>query len=263
MVHGARHLPNSELTPTPSSIWPGAGLQVARHGGMPNVIILPGELGFRPRMFADRRDAARALAQALIHHAGTNPVVLGLPRGGVPVAEEIARVLGGALDVWVVRKLGAPFQPELGMGAIAEGPAVVLDRSIVADLGVSRADLFEVARREMAEVRRRVARFRGGRAAPELRGRTVILVDDGIATGGSMRAAIRAVKKHRPARLVLATPVAPPDVIAALGREVDEVVCLYQPEALYAIGLWYEDFRQVPDEEVARILARTAQQPAR
>ncbi|HEY5951113.1 MAG TPA: phosphoribosyltransferase [Kofleriaceae bacterium] len=222
----------------------------------------PIELGIRPRMFADRRTAGRDLAQALIHHAGTNAIVLGLPRGGVAVAEEVARVLGATLDVWVVRKLGAPHQPELGMGAIAEGPAVVLDRSIVRALGVSRADIFEVARREMNEVSRRVERFRQGRAAPDLQGRTVILVDDGIATGGTTRAAIRAIKKRRPARLVLAVPVASPDVVEALGREVDEVVCLYEPEPMYAIGLWYEDFRQVPDEEVARVLARAARDAA-
>lgn len=209
-------------------------------------------------MFPDRRAAGSVLAQALLHHAGRNTVVLGLPRGGVPVADEVARELGASLDVWVVRKLGAPGRPELGMGAIAEGPAVVLDRSIVRALGVTRADIVEVARREMTEVRRRVERFRKGRAAPELQGRTVIIVDDGIATGGTTRAAIRAIRKCRPAWLVLAVPVASPDVVVALSREVDEIVCLYQPELMYAIGLWYEDFRQVPDEEVSRILARAA-----
>jgi putative phosphoribosyl transferase len=212
-------------------------------------------------MFADRRAAGQLLAQALLHHAGVNAIVLGLPRGGVPVADEVARVLGGSLDVWVVRKLGAPFQPELGMGAIAEGPAVVLDRSTVRLLGVSSVQLLGVARREMEEVRRRVERFRSGRPLPELRDRIVILVDDGIATGGTMRAAIRAVRKRHPARLVVAIPVAAPDVVAALRREVDEVVCLHQPEDLYAIGLWYEDFRQVHDEEVVRILERSRRSP--
>jgi len=212
-------------------------------------------------MFADRQTAGRELARALLHHAGTNAIVLGLPRGGVPVADEVARVLGGTLDVWVVRKLGAPGEPELGMGAIAEGPAVVIDRELVRALGVSRAELFEVAHRELDEIQRRIERFRGGRNPPELSGRTVILVDDGIATGGSTRAAIRAIKKRHPARLVLAVPVASPGIVKSLGREVDEIVCLYQPEPLYAIGLWYEDFRQVPDEEVARILERAAQRP--
>lgn len=222
---------------------------------------LVSELPARPRMFSDRRTAGRELGQALIHHAGINAIVLGLPRGGVPVADEVARVLGGTLDVWVVRKLGVPSHVELGMGAIAEGPAVVIDRSIVSELGIRRNEILAVARREMAEVRRRVERFRRGRAAPELTGRTVILVDDGIATGGTMRAAIRAIRKCRPARLVVGVPVASRDIVGAIAREVDEVVCLYQPEPLYAIGLWYEDFRQVPDEQVARILEGAATQP--
>jgi putative phosphoribosyl transferase len=209
-------------------------------------------------MFADRRAAGRALAQALLHHAGTDALVLGLPRGGVPVADEVARVLGGTLDVWVVRKLGAPYQPELGMGAIAEGPAVFIDRTIVGLLRIDAPRLLAVARREMEEVRRRVERFRGGRPLPAIRGRTVILVDDGIATGGTMRAAIRAIRKRGPARLVVATPVATPEIVAGLRGQVDEVVCLHQTPELHAIGLWYEDFRQVPDEEVVRILQRAA-----
>jgi len=212
------------------------------------------ELTLGPRMFPDRRTAGRVLGQALIHHAGTNAIVLGLPRGGVPVADEVARVLGGTLDIWVVRKLGVPFQPELGMGAISEGPAVVLDRKIVGILAIPGSVLLAVARREMEEVRRRVELFRGGRPLPALQGKIVILVDDGIATGGTMRAAIRAIRKRHPARLVVAIPVAAPDVVADLRREADEVVCLHQPEDLYAIGLWYQDFRQVPNEEVVRIL---------
>jgi len=212
------------------------------------------EPGSSSQLFPDRRAAGRELARALLHHAGQDAIVLGLPRGGVPVADEVARGLGATLDVWVVRKLGTPLQPELGMGAIAEGPAVVLDRSLIDLVGVSREQLFAIARREMAEIGRRVARFRGARPVPELRGRVVILVDDGIATGGTMRAAIRAIRKRRPAQLVLAVPVASPDVLATLRGEVDEIVCLHRPDDLYAIGLWYEDFRQVPDEVVAETL---------
>ena len=208
------------------------------------------------RMFTDRREAGRQLGRALLAYAGMNPLVLGLPRGGVVVADKVARMLGGELDVWIVRKLGAPTQPELGIGAVAEGPIAVLDRPIVRGLRLGRGDLLAAGRREIEVVRHRIERLRQGRTAPELRGRLVILVDDGIARGGTMRAAIRAVRKRHPARLVVAVPVAAPEVIADLRRDVDEVVCLHQPEDLHAVGLWYEEFDQVHDEVVVRILER-------
>ena len=207
-------------------------------------------------MFVDRRSAGRELALALLRYAGTDPVVLGLPRGGVVVAAEVARMLHGTLDVWISRKLGMPYQPELGMGAIAEGPAVVLDRQMLTLSGITRGELLELARHEMNEIRRRVERFRGGRKPPDLRDRTVILVDDGVAMGGTMRAAVKAVKKRRPARLIIAIPVAPRDSVAEFRGVVDDVVCLQQPHPLVAIGLWYEDFDQIRDEQVVRILQR-------
>jgi len=216
-------------------------------------------MGFEPsqrRVFRDRREAGRLLGQKLSHHAGTSPIVLGLPRGGVPVADEVARAVGGTLDVWVVRKLGAPQQRELGLGAIAEGPAAVIDDDLVAMLGVSSTQLSAIAQREMAEVRRRVELLRAGRAAPALKGRNVIIVDDGIATGGTVRAAIRAVRAQEPARVIVATPIASPDVVARLRQEADEVVCLHEARDLVAIGLWYQDFEQVEDAEVAGILER-------
>lgn len=207
-----------------------------------------------PRRFADRAAAGRALAEALLQYAGTDPVVLALPRGGVPVAAEIARVLGGLLDVIVVRKLGAPMEPELGVGAVAEGPAVIVDRVIARMVGVDPIELIEQVQAELEEIRRRVDTFRGGRALSDIRDRITILVDDGIATGGTMRAALRSLRRHHPARLVVAVPVGPPATIAALRREVDEVVCLLSPGDLQAIGLWYDDFHQLDDSDVIRIL---------
>lgn len=208
----------------------------------------------RPRRFADRGEAGRALAEALLKYSGTAPIVLALPRGGVPVAAEVARVLGGSLDVCVVRKLGAPLEPELGIGAVAEGPAVVIERSIARLVGVDPADLPELVRAELEEVQRRVDTFRGGRPLPDVRDRIAILVDDGIATGGTVRAAVRTLRRHHPARIVVAVPVAPPGAIAALRREADDVVCLQEPDDMQAIGLWYHDFHQLTDEEVVGIL---------
>jgi putative phosphoribosyl transferase len=207
-----------------------------------------------PRRFADRADAGRALAEALLQYAGTDPVVLALPRGGVPVAAEIARVLGGVLDVCVVRKLGAPMEPELGIGAVAEGPAVIVERAIARMVGVDPVDLVDQVQAELEEIRRRVDEFRGGRSLPDVRDRIAILVDDGIATGGTMRAAIRTLRRRNPARLVVAVPVGPPGTIAALRREADEVVCLVEPDNMQAIGLWYQDFHQLDDRDVVRML---------
>jgi putative phosphoribosyl transferase len=206
--------------------------------------------------FRDRQDAGRQLGQALASCAGEAPLVLALPRGGVPVAFEVAAALDAPLDVWVVRKVGVPFQPELGMGAVSEGPALVLDERLIAQLGLTWSEVMEVVRREQAEVERRAWRFRGARPPVEVRGRTVILVDDGIATGGTAQAGLEALRARGAARIVLAVPVAAPRSVERLGVLADEVVCLLSPPQMMAIGLWYEDFTQVADEEVAGLLAR-------
>jgi putative phosphoribosyl transferase len=204
--------------------------------------------------FRDRWDAGRRLAAALGDLRGEQPIVLALPRGGVPVGYEVARALGAPLDVWVVRKVGVPWHPELGMGAVAEGGYLHLSQEIVERVGVAEEEVLDVIEKERAKVEERVRRFRGGRPKPALQGRTVILVDDGIATGGTVRAAIQAVKAELPRKLVLAVPVAPADAVEELGGEVDDLVCLLAPPDLYAIGIWYEDFGQVSDEEVTRLL---------
>ena len=205
--------------------------------------------------FQDRQDGGRQLAGMLRRYRGQQAVVLGLPRGGVVCAYEVARALDAPLDVLLVRKLGAPYHPELAIGAIAEGGTLVLDER-VAEMGISTAQIEELKRTEAAELARRMARFRGDRPALDVEGRTVILVDDGIATGNTALAAIRALRRSHPRRIVLATPVGAADAIDALGREVDEVVCLEVPAELYAIGLWYANFDQVGDEEVVALLER-------
>jgi putative phosphoribosyl transferase len=205
-------------------------------------------------LFDNRRDAGRKLAAKLSHYRDEDPLVLGLPRGGVPVAFEVALVLGAPLDVWVVRKIGAPRQPELGMGAISEGGGLFLDHTLARAVGATEADIASIVKRETAEVGRRVRRFRADRPAPDVRGRTVILVDDGIATGGTVRAAVQAIRRLAPRRLVLAVPVGALPTVEALRPEVDDLVCLYAPADLGAIGAFYWNFEQTEDEEVVELL---------
>ncbi len=206
--------------------------------------------------FSDRADAGRRLADALRAREFDDPVVVGLPRGGVPVAFEVATALNAPLDVIVVRKLGVPFQPELGMGAIGEGGVLVINDEVLRAAHLGAAALAEVQRRERAEVERRARRFRGERPAVPLAGRTVIVVDDGIATGSTARAACQVARAHGAARVVLAVPVGPPNVDARLRPDADEVVCLTTPSIFFAIGQFYDDFSQTSDEEVADLLRR-------
>jgi putative phosphoribosyl transferase len=210
-------------------------------------------------MFTDRRDAGRRLARRLQGYASQRPAVVALPRGGVPVAYEVARALEAPLDVIVARKLGAPGQPELGIGALVDGdhPETVLDQQVIALLAVDRDYLRTEIDRQLHEIRRREAAYRGGRPPVALTGRTVIVIDDGLATGSTMRAALRAVRRAGPKRVVLAVPVAPLDVLAALSREVDEVVCLATPADFASVGRFYRDFAQTSDGEVLRLLDDT------
>jgi len=209
--------------------------------------------------FSDRAHAGRVLAAALARYAHRRDViVLALPRGGVPVGCEVARALGVPLDVFVVRKLGVPGHEELAMGAIASGSVRLLNEDVVALAGVSEEAIDEVAAREAAEIRRRERVYRGDRGPPDLRGRTVIPVDDGLATGASMRAAAAAVRRQGPAWVVVAVPAAAADTCETLRGEVDELVCLMTPEPFHAVGLWYEDFSQTSDEEVRQLLERNS-----
>jgi putative phosphoribosyl transferase len=210
--------------------------------------------------FRDRTDAGRQLADLLTEYQGESPLVLGLPRGGVPVAYEIARKLRAPLDVWVVRKVGAPGQPELGVGAVAEGGALFLDRGMLRSLGFSETEMMQAAEREAEEVSRRVVRFRGPYPAPDLRGRTVILVDDGVATGGTVRAAIRALRARQPGKIVLAVPVGAVESLESLRPEADAIVCVHPAEFMMSVGEFYDDFRQTQDEEVQKLLATAREQ---
>ena len=206
--------------------------------------------------FRNRTDAGCQLAVRLAEYAGRSEViVLALPRGGVPVAFEVASKLSVPLDVFLIRKLGVPGHPELAMGAIAAGGIEVLSDDLIRDFGIPRTLVQQVAARERLELGRRDRAYRGGRQPPLVRDRTVILVDDGLATGSSMQAAIVALRQQAPAAIVIAVPVGARDTCERIGRLADRVVCLETPEPFNAVGLWYEEFRQTSDEEVMRLLA--------
>jgi predicted phosphoribosyltransferase len=214
-------------------------------------------------IFLNRHDAGRQLADALRRFEGCDPVILALPRGGVPVAFEVARALSAPLDLVLVRKIGTPLQPELAAGAVVDGDEMQLVRNedVIRIAGVSEAWLRAEATRELAEIERRRRLYLGDRTRARITGRTAIVVDDGIATGATTRAALRAVRRRNPKQLVLAVPVAPAETLAELREEVDEIVCLATPEPFGAIGYFYRDFRQLEDDEVRDLLAR-AERPS-
>jgi putative phosphoribosyl transferase len=206
-------------------------------------------------LFRDRRHAGRLLAEKVVELVGgEDVVVLALPRGGVPVAHEVARALGAPLDVFLVRKLGVPEQEELAMGAIASGGVCVLNEDVIQTLGIPTGVVDFVAREERRELERRAQLYRGDRSAPAVHGKTVVLVDDGLATGATVRAAVRALRKLGPARLIVAVPVAAGTTCDALRSLVDEMVCAVTPEPFYAVGAWYDDFSQTSDQEVRELL---------
>jgi len=215
-------------------------------------------------LFADRDDAGSALAARVAEHLGeapdgsARPLVLALPRGGVPVAARVADAVDGDLDVVVARKIGAPGHPEFGVGALAEDGPVVFDRRSLRYLGLTEADLADTVAGERDEVRRRVARYRAGRPAPDPAGRTVVLVDDGLATGVTARAALRWLHRHNPELVILAAPVCSPQARTDMALDADTVLCLHAPQAFRAVGQFYADFRQLTDADVDRVLAARA-----
>jgi predicted phosphoribosyltransferase len=212
-----------------------------------------------PRVFRDRAEAGRVLAERLREYADRpDVVVLALPRGGVPVAFEVAQALHAPLDVFLVRKLGVPGHEELAMGAVATGGVRVLNEQVVRALHIPEQVIDAVARWELEELARRERLYRGDRPPPDVRGRTVILIDDGLATGATMLAAVRALRQQQPERIVVAVPIASRDTCDLLRDEVDDVICAATPDPFYAVGLWYENFEQLTDEEVREQLARAA-----
>ncbi len=215
-----------------------------------------------PIVFRDRTEAGRLLARELkAYENSTNVKVLGIPRGGVPVAYEIALQIHAPLDVFIVRKLGVPGQEELGFGAIASGGIRFLDDEIVKAVGISELEIELIAATEGQELARRERAYRGGRPRLKVEGQIVILVDDGIATGSSMRVAINALRQLKPAQIVVAIPVAPDSTCRRLRPEIEDLICLHMPESFYAIGEFYEDFSQVSDQEVTDALRRSVREP--
>ena len=215
--------------------------------------------------FRNRSDAGRQLAKALAGYKDQQPVILALPRGGVPVAAQVAVALNAPLDLILVRKIGVPFQPELAMGAVVDGgvPIVVRNEDVIRLAGIDESEFKAVCDEELAEIERRRQRYLGSRKHVDVSGRTAIVIDDGIATGATTRAALRATRMRKPKRLVLAVPVAPTESLSALHGDADDVVCLEDHEPFGAIGVYYADFSQVPDEEVIEILKRfPVQRPA-
>ena len=210
-------------------------------------------------IFRDRTEAGQVLASKLTKYLNqVNTVILALPRGGVPVAYEIGKELGLPVDIFVVRKLGVPGHEELAMGAIASGGVRHINRDVVDQLRIDSETIDVASRREQKEIERREQLYRGQRPPVDVRNKTVILVDDGLATGSTMRAAIAALRQHRPARIVVAVPAAAPQTCSEIAAEVDEIICAATPEPFYAVGQWYQEFSQTTDEEVRDLLARAS-----
>lgn len=209
------------------------------------------------KLFKDRSDAGAQLAERLLKYKKEQPLILALPRGGVEVAAVVAQKLHAPLDVVVARKLGAPFNPEFGIGAIATGNTLVLDSESVASLGISQQELQEIIDRETAEMERRIDLYRGNRHAPNVADKTVILVDDGLATGVTAKAAIASIRLGNPRKLILAIPVAAADTSGQIREQVDDLVCLHKPKHFMAVGLWYEKFEQLSDQDVINYLRKS------